>query len=294
MIKAPFGVVWTLVGARPRSRHGASPLPTSGRAGHRAFRVVGALGNADARAGSKTTSGARPAAGPCSSPISHLSASSAGRRRGRSDRSPGFPRQQGACASSLVCAHLREDADAIGRPELPPISLVARPAGPSVVGPSGPIGSEPWFPAEGGADVCWTRAIANCDEVGQRDLADRRPPLSQSGSRSRDAAAVAGGDTLAVDSCDTPVPPRWTNHDHVRIGRSSWCRVCGRSSGPRRTAAGVAQRSPRSRRPPRRCGNPAGEGPARTGCFSGLSRRPARPIELPVVATMRTGFEVGP
>ena len=33
-----------------------------------------------------------------------------------------FPRQQGACASSLVFRHLREDADAMGRPELPWIS----------------------------------------------------------------------------------------------------------------------------------------------------------------------------
>ena len=82
-------------------------------------------------------------------------------------------------------------------------SPVARPAGPSVVGSPRPIGAEPWFPAEGGAGACCTRANADCDEVGQRDLADRRPPLSQSGSRSRDAAAVAGGDALAVDSCVT-------------------------------------------------------------------------------------------
>ena len=39
---------------------------------------------------------------------------------------------------------------------------------------------------------------------------------------------------------------------------------------------------------------PRGRRPARTGFFSGLSRRPARPIELAVVATMRTGSEVGP
>ena len=56
------------------------------------------------------------------SPNSQLSAPSAGRRRGRSGRSPRFPRQQGACASSLVFRHLREDADAMGRPELPWIS----------------------------------------------------------------------------------------------------------------------------------------------------------------------------
>jgi hypothetical protein len=37
-------------------------------------------------------------------------------------RSLGFPRQQSGRASSLVCAHLREDAGAMGRPELPPIS----------------------------------------------------------------------------------------------------------------------------------------------------------------------------
>ena len=60
------------------------------------------------------------------SPISQLSASSAGRRRGRSGRSPGFPRQQGGCASSLVCPHLREDADVMGRLELPPVSPLAQ------------------------------------------------------------------------------------------------------------------------------------------------------------------------
>ena len=32
------------------------------------------------------------------------------------------------------------------------------PATPSVVGPARPIGSEPWFPAEGGAGACCTRA----------------------------------------------------------------------------------------------------------------------------------------
>ncbi len=37
-------------------------------------------------------------------------------------RSLRFPRQQGRRASSLVCAHLREDAGAMGRPELSPIS----------------------------------------------------------------------------------------------------------------------------------------------------------------------------
>ena len=63
---------------------------------------------------------------PWISPISQLSASSAGRRRGRSGRSPGFPRQQGGCASSLVCPHLREDADVMGRPELPPVSPLAQ------------------------------------------------------------------------------------------------------------------------------------------------------------------------
>jgi hypothetical protein len=35
---------------------------------------------------------------------------------------PAFQRQQGARASSLVWPHLREDTDAIGRPELPPVS----------------------------------------------------------------------------------------------------------------------------------------------------------------------------
>ena len=42
-------------------------------------------------------------------------------------------------------------------------------------------------PAEGGADVCWTRANADRDEVGQRDLADRRPR-----SANREAEAVTG------------------------------------------------------------------------------------------------------
>ena len=42
-------------------------------------------------------------------------------------------------------------------------------------------------PAEGGADVCWTRANADRDEVGQLDLADRRPR-----SANREAEAVTG------------------------------------------------------------------------------------------------------
>jgi hypothetical protein len=41
-------------------------------------------------------------------------------------------------------------------------SPVARPAAPSVVGPSQPIGSEPWFPAEGGAGASWIRAKPDC------------------------------------------------------------------------------------------------------------------------------------
>ena len=80
-----------------------------------------------------------------SSPISQLSASSAGRRRGRSGRSPGFPRQQGACASSLVCPHLTEDADVIGRPELPWFSPNSGIAVSSTVRPSGGIGERACF-----------------------------------------------------------------------------------------------------------------------------------------------------
>ena len=133
------------------------------------------------------------------------------------------------------------------------------------------------------------------DEVGQRDLADRRPPLSHPGSRSGDGAAVAGGDTLAVDFLTTPSRRAGRTTITSAPARARRVASCGSSSGPRRTAAGVAQRLPRSRRPPCRCcSNPAGEAPARTGFFSGLSRCPARPIAFAVVATMRTGFEVGP
>jgi len=44
-----------------------------------------------------------------------------------------FPRQQGGRASSLVCAHLREDADVTGRLELPWISPGAQPASSSAL-----------------------------------------------------------------------------------------------------------------------------------------------------------------
>ena len=171
-------------------------------------------------------------------------------------------------------------------------SPVARPAAASVVGRPRPIGSEPWFPAEGGADVCWTRANADRDEVGQRDLADRRPR-----SANREAEAVMGLQSPAAKPSRSTFVTRFLaglDEPRPRPHRRSSCRVCGRSSGPRRTAAGVAQRLPRSRRPPCRCcSNPAGEGPARIG-FSRLSGRPARPIAFAVVATMRTDFEVGP
>ena len=108
---------------------------------------------------------------------------------------------------------------------------------------------------------------------GQRDLADRRPALSQSGSRSGDAAAVAGGDTLPVDFRDTPCRRAGRTTSRSAPAGARRDASCGRLSGPGRTAAGVAQRFPRSRRPPCRCcSNPAGEGPARTGFFSGLER----------------------
>ena len=52
---------------------------------------------------------------------------------------------------------------------------------------------EPCSPAEGGADVCWTRANANRDEVGQRDLAERRPR-----SANREAEAVTRRQSAAA------------------------------------------------------------------------------------------------
>jgi hypothetical protein len=106
---------------------------------------------------------------------------------------------------------------------------------------------------------------AGPDEVGQRDLADRRPPLSQSGCRSGDGAAVAGGHTLAVDFRDTL--SRRTGRTTTTSATAGARRVVSvvRLSGPRRPAAGVAQRFPRSRRPARCCSNPGGEGPARIG-----------------------------
>ena len=97
MIKAPFGIVWTLVGAAtPFSTWSLTRPPPRGRTGHRAFRVVGALGNADARAGSKTTSGARPAARPCSSPQAQRCA-----RRARPPACLGRQRASVSC-SALV------------------------------------------------------------------------------------------------------------------------------------------------------------------------------------------------
>ena len=68
MIKAPFGIVWTLVGAATPFSTWSLTRPHAWTHGASGFPLVGALGNADARAGSKTTSGARPAAGPCSCP----------------------------------------------------------------------------------------------------------------------------------------------------------------------------------------------------------------------------------
>ena len=50
MIKARFGIVWTLVGAAPLfSTRSLTRRHARGRTGHRAFRVVGAPGNAGPR-----------------------------------------------------------------------------------------------------------------------------------------------------------------------------------------------------------------------------------------------------
>jgi hypothetical protein len=46
MIEAPFGIVWTLVGAATPFSTWSLTRPPRGRTGHRAFHVVGALGNA--------------------------------------------------------------------------------------------------------------------------------------------------------------------------------------------------------------------------------------------------------
>ena len=45
MIKAPFGIVWTLVGAATPFSTWSPTRPHAWTQGHRAFRVVGALGN---------------------------------------------------------------------------------------------------------------------------------------------------------------------------------------------------------------------------------------------------------
>ena len=214
------------------------------------------------------------------------------RASARPNRTVAWPRKRSSAGPPAECRnHEKQDRPTVGAPSCD--SPVARPAAASVVGRPRPIGSEPWFPAEGGADVCWTRANADRDEVGQCDLADRRPR-----SANREAEAVMGLQSPATTPSRSTFVTRFLaglDEPRPRPHRRSSCRVCGRSSGPRRTAAGVAQRLPRSRRPPCRCcSDHAGEAPARTGFFSGLSRRPARPIAFAVVATMRTGFEVGP
>ncbi len=60
-----------------------------------------------------------------------------------------------------------------------PLAPGARPAAPSVVGPARPIGSEPWFPAEGGADASWIRANPGCP-LGREGEDWRQSPRSAS------------------------------------------------------------------------------------------------------------------
>jgi hypothetical protein len=135
---------------------------------------------------------------------------------------------------------------------------------------------------------------AGSDEVGQRDLVDRRPPLSQSGSRSGDAVAVAGGDTLAVDFRETLLAgldePRPCLHrpELVVLRQQADCLDPPHGRGRRPALSTLATSTvplllqPRGRRP----------GPNGFSLWA-LSGRPARPIPF-AVATMRIGFEVGP
>jgi hypothetical protein len=124
----------------------------------------------------------------------------------------------------------------------------------------------------------------------------RRPKaaLSQSGSRSGDGAAVAGGDTLAVDFRDTP--SRRLDEPRPRPRRPELVVSCmwqivgtpphGRGRRPTLPALATSTvpllRQARGRRP----------GP--NGSLLGLGGRPAHPMAFAVVATMRIGLEVGP
>jgi len=115
------------------------------------------------------------------SPISQLNASSAGRRRGRSGRSPGFPRQQGAGTSSLVCAHWREEPTSQdGRGSLDFANLGC---------PAPPVAD--WL---SGAHDC---RIATMGAVGRRST--RMRPAPRNPARSRQDSHVGG--TSAGFSC---------------------------------------------------------------------------------------------
>ncbi len=120
MIKAPLGIVWTLVGD-------ATPFSTWSFTrphmwtGHRAFRVVGALGNAYARAGSKTTSGARPESRPPLIATSVFAVgvtihnAGAGRALPRKPRVAGNTPVDARCSSEHECGFLPRRFATLGR-----------------------------------------------------------------------------------------------------------------------------------------------------------------------------------
>jgi hypothetical protein len=147
-------------------------------------------------------------------------------------------------------------------------------------------------PAEGAADVCWTRANADRDEVGQRDLADRRPPLSH-----RDAEAVTGLQSPAATPWRSTFVTRLVaglDEPRPRPRRPELVVLCHVSDCLDPAARPRASPNAFHARDVHRAVDPRGRRPRPSRFRLGLSGRPARPIGFAVVATMRTGFEARP
>jgi hypothetical protein len=167
------------------------------------------------------------------------------------------------------------------RSHRPRISPLARPAASPASTAPYVIGRQPCSPAEGGADVCWTRANADRDEVEQRDLADRRPR-----SANREAEAVT--------RLQSPAATSWRSNfrDTLsrRAGRTT-TRSAGARAGARRVVYLADRRDPAAR--PRASPNafrardvhravaaPTPREKAPNGFLLGLSGRPAHPITV--------------
>jgi hypothetical protein len=121
------------------------------------------------------------------------------RRSSRRRRIP-ETRQRGICAPSVVCAHLREDPDAIGRPPLPSFSPFSGISASSTAGTSAAVISRPWCFRTAGADDPLPWFVLNSGR--RRRLRTAGPTLvfasSETGRAFRPSVAVTGGSNAPV------------------------------------------------------------------------------------------------